>query len=244
MISFIHIGKTGGTSVDVLLKSKLLHYKQYHLGKNYNTHEKYIIWVRNPISRFVSAFNHSYYAVHTDRQAITAFDLDHCLIPQRMKKAIKSGYVFSTNYDLLVRSFNGPNMLAESLSSSDVELRKRATDLMNCLEEHLKKGIGWYLDNGEFVKRNNGRILFVGRMENMEEDVVRLSKILGVTLDAGLKLRENIYVDKSMKYMSPLAIKNVIEWYKDTDYKALNVLVEKGWVSSETLKSYNYYRND
>ena len=78
----------------------------------------------------------------------------------------------------------------------------------------------------------------------MEEDVLKLSKILGVRLGKGLKLRENIYVDKSMKYMSDLAIKNVIEWYKTTDYKALNILMKKGWVSNDTLKSYYIYRND
>jgi hypothetical protein len=123
-------------------------------------------------------------------------------------------------------------------------LRERAISLMNRIEEHLKKGIGWYLDNGEFVKRCNGRILFVGRTENMEEDILGLSKKLGVTLDGKLKLRENVYLDKSMKYMSPLAVKNIIEWYKNTDYKALNVLNKKGWVSSDTLKSYYCYRND
>jgi len=244
MISFIHVGKTGGTTVDTLLRGKLAIYKEYHHVKNYNNHEKYIIWIRNPISRYVSAFNHSYYALNTDLHKISVFDLNNCLLPQRMKQALKSGYVFSPNYDALFRSFKNANALAESLTSSDAILRKKATDLMNCIDEHLKKGLGWYLDNGEFINRNNGRILFVGRMEYMEEDILGLGKVLGLELGKGLKLRENVYIDKSMNYMSELAIKNIVEWYKDTDYKALNVLVSKGWVSSETLNSYYIYRND
>ena len=42
MIAFIHIGKTGGTTINKLLE-KMKNYKQYHHNKDYNNNEKYII---------------------------------------------------------------------------------------------------------------------------------------------------------------------------------------------------------
>ena len=241
MTSFIHIGKTGGTTINTLLKNKLEKYKEYHLNKNYLENEKYIIWIRNPISRFVSAFNHSYYAINIVVKTIKKFDLENCLMPARMLNSIGKNFVFSKEYDYLIKLFNSPNHLAESLSSKNVEIKKNAIKLMNCMEEHLYKGIGWYLDNGKFITKNNNNILFIGRLEDMNNDIAKLSKILNKDLDTNLKLRENIYVDKNMKYLSELAIKNIIEWYKNTDYKALQIIYEFGWISKDVLDSYYEY---
>ena len=245
MIVFIHIGKTGGTTIDRLLRGKLENYREYHLNIKYKSaDEEYIIWLRNPISRFVSAFNHSLYAVRKDVSTMKTFNLKTCLLPYWLEKKKTRGFTFSKKYDDLVKLFKSPNDLAEALSSSDTNLKSLAVNLMNMECEHLFKGIGWYLDNGVFVNKNNSRIRFVGRLENMKEDIAKLSLELGISLNSELFLRENVYVDKSLKSLSPLAITNIVEWYKETDYKALKVLNKKGWVSDETLKSYYTYNND
>ena len=250
MIFFIHIGKTGGSTVDALLDGKIDSYKQYHNRREYknirkhNKHnKKYIVWIRNPIARFVSAFNHSYYGVHTDPKTIESFDLDHSIFPTRMKDSMNHPYVFSREYDALMKSFQNANELAESLSSENTELQDRARALMNRPEEHLYHGIGWYLYNGYFVENNNDRIFFVGRTENMTADLSALSKKLNVYLDTSLRVRENKYVDKSMKYLSPLAIKNITDFYKGTDYAALKKLCQYGWITQEVLDSYYIYEN-
>ena len=237
-ISLIHIGKTGGTAINALLYPKIKNYKEYHLDNDYRPNEKYIIWIRNPIHRFVSAFNHSYYGVHTDVESIKEFNLEHCLMPMRMKGSVGKPYVFSQEYDDLMKQFTSANHLAESLTSTDKKLKNTAIQLMNCKDEHLFKGIHWYLNN--FLKKNPD-ILFVGKTETMKEDIIKLSNILNIKLDENKKIRENIYIDKSMKYLSPLAIQNIIDWYKDTDYATLKQLLIKGWINESVFKMYYTY---
>jgi hypothetical protein len=239
--AFIHIGKTGGTTIDRILKSKVNNFKSYHLGNNYKSDEKYIIWIRNPISRFVSAFNHLYYAVNVNKQLIKSMDLSNCLLPCKLSGSTKRGYIFSNEYDSLVKYFKSANHLAESLTSNNLESRTKAHALMSDPTEHLYKGIGWYLKNGDFVKNNNDNIIFVGRQEYMKDDIKHLSSLLNIELDENMKVRENVYLDKSMKYLSPLAIKNIIEWYKDTDYAALKELCNHGFIDANLLSSYYIY---
>jgi hypothetical protein len=71
------------------------------------------------------------------------------LIPWWIKNSIGKEYVFSKQYDALVKQFSSPNHLAESLSSEDKELRENANLLMCHNNEHINKGIGWYLKNGK-----------------------------------------------------------------------------------------------
>jgi hypothetical protein len=127
-ISFIHIGKTGGTTITELLKNKLKIHKKYHLEKEYNKKEKYIIWIRNPISRFVSAFNFSYYCINTDPNTIKNPTLKNCLSPERVIRLSKKSdikYIMSEVYDTLFKSFKNANDLAESLTSEDINIKKK-----------------------------------------------------------------------------------------------------------------------
>ena len=240
-VAFIHVGKTGGTTITKLLRPKFKNYTEYHKRNNYKEHEKYIIWIRNPISRFVSAFNQVYHVVNTDLNTVESFDTDHCLLPIWMKNAKGRNYAFSPEYDNLVKQFYSPNHLAESLTSSDENLRGKAIDLMKREEDHLFKGLHWYLGKGNFVKNKLQNICFVGRTEFMKEDIVKLSNVLNVKLDENLKLRENVFVDPSMKYLSPLAIQNIKDWYHKTDYSILRKMVRFGLIDQTTYDSYCKY---
>jgi len=238
-IGFIHIHKTGGTTIHTQLIEKLSKYIEHHEFANYYDNETYIIWLRNPIDRFVSEFNMWYYAINTDLTTIAEFNLRTCLLPLHMKRAKESkSFLFNENLDTLTKSFKDANDLAESLTSDDRDIRERAVALMN-----HGKGIGWSLENGDFVVKNIHKILFVGCQETMTEDMERLGQKLNIELDSTLRLRENIYLDKSMKYLSPLAIANIVDWYRDKDYAALKKLQEFGWITEERLASYYIYEN-
>ena len=56
---FIHVGKCGGTTIRETLENNGIEFKRVHVGQGpveYNTKKKYLIALRNPVGRFVSAF--------------------------------------------------------------------------------------------------------------------------------------------------------------------------------------------
>ena len=239
MLTFIHIGKTGGSTIQTLLNLK-----QYHLNRNYNYKNKFIIWVRNPIARFVSAFNMSYVNINFKKYVKNTKRLGYksVLLKGRIDRYLtkKNDYIFAKKYDALINYFKTPNKLARALSSTNKRIRKNAEKLMNYRIGHIYRGIGWYLNNGRFVKKHNKNIFFVGKQETMGEDIKKLGTLLNKELNNN-ETRINNYSTKKSKYLSPLAIKNIIKFYKHTDYAALIELKKRGWISNKTLKLYYSY---
>jgi hypothetical protein len=236
-IKFIHIGKCGGTFIAHKFSLTGYHLKQPPLD---DPSQKYIIWLRNPISRFISAFNFAYCLITSNVDPLTAHELtlENSLAPIRLRNKLITGYTFSEEYDQLVSFFKTPNTLAEAITSSDNELREKALELMNHGSEHIYKGIGWYLYNGDFIDKNHQNIIFVGTLENMQNDTNTLSITIDKTPLDIKPLRKNNGGDT---YLSPLAIRNIINFYKDTDYKALDKLYRYNFITKELLDSYYKY---
>ena len=244
-VACIHIGKCGGTTIHYLLKNHLKNknYKEYHMKRNYNHNETYIIWIRNPLNRFVSAFNHAMKIIQTDTNGLDLNNLDlnnlevgDCLDPNRLKHKSLHGYAYTKRYDYLIQQFKTANHLAESITSEDKHERMLALELMNSKEEHIHKGIGWYLYNGDFVDQNYTKIHFVGSIENMNTDTNTLSKMFNLDHTN----IPHIHKNKSQQdtFLSDKAINNLIEYYKDTDYRALQKLVQYNLISKELLDTY------
>jgi len=64
----IHIGKCAGSSLREILTLNNINYSVVHLKKaQFNKNNKYVIILRNPISRFISAFNWRYKLVVLDK---------------------------------------------------------------------------------------------------------------------------------------------------------------------------------
>ena len=167
-------------------------------------------------------------------------NLNNCLAPWWIKNKIKNNndYIYTKRYDYLVNYFKNPNYLAESITSENEEEKKLALELMNNKIEHIFKGIGWYLYNGKFVEKNYKNILFVGSQENMINDVQKLDNIIGQK-NKTPKLREN--KNKHDKHLSKKAIQNLLEFYKNTDYKALETLMKYEFISKKLLDEYRTY---
>jgi hypothetical protein len=55
--TLIHIGKCGGFTVETVLKNNNYDFDSVHIQKcTFDSNKKYVIVIRNPISRFISAF--------------------------------------------------------------------------------------------------------------------------------------------------------------------------------------------
>lgn len=214
---------------------------QYHLQRNYKNNENYIIWLRNPLKRFVSAFYYIKNVINTDisNLNITKISLDNCLAPAKIINKIKKGYAYSNQYDNLVNRFETANELAESITSENIEKKHLALELMNSKQEHIFKGIGWYLYDGKFIEKNHNKIIFVGTCENMVDDMKRLSNLLNIKINNKKHIRKNTNIND--KFLSPKAIKNILNFYKDTDYKALQKLVEYNFITQELYEKYHHY---
>ncbi len=227
---FLHVGKCGGTSLAYHFLKNGIHLQQYHLHRPSNTphpDQYFLLWIRNPFSRFVSAFYHSKNRIEGDV----------ALVPYRQGKK----YIFSSTYDNLIRQLHTPNELAEKLSSGHPHLREIALHCMSQPEEHIWKGLGYYTNNGEFIRHNKSRI-FVGRTENFKQDLITFvdQKLhIPFSFQSEKKIRKN--ENQNDTFLSEKAIENIRDFYKETDFKTLKILLDSKLISKETFLSYQTY---
>ena len=243
-IKYIHIGKCGGSTLTHSLSNNITGW--YHIAsRDYKNNEKYIIWIRHPLKRFVSAFWYSHDLVNFETIHLKMKDItfDNCLFPKKIKKKIKYGrmYTYSKRYDFLINYFKSPNDLAESLTSLNQKRKKLAYELMKHQTEHIFKGIGWYLYNGKFIEKNHKKILFIGTQDNMNQDLKKLNTILKYPLKKQKHIRNNNTPHNI--HLSKLAIRNLKNHLKNTDYLALNYLLKYKFISRKIYNSYQIYDN-
>jgi hypothetical protein len=236
---FIHIPKCGGTFI-----KRAFRLKQFHITKpKHDPKFTYVIWLRNPFRRFVSMFNFCYSIVTTDVNKLRGkqLNVNNSLAPAALRRRRRGGCLFTPELDELYRFFKTPNYLAESLGTENSLLKEKIKKIMNP-PTWQHKGIGWYLNNGDFIHKYNSQILFVGTVENMEKDVNNLSLKLQVKCPRVRVMRKNKNKNIST-YLSPKAISNLTLYFQETDFKALTALKEYGLINETLLTSYKKYKN-
>lgn len=244
-LKFIHVGKCGGTSIMHHFLTSGVDLQEYHLARpQINTTNWYFLWIRNPLNRFVSAFNHSKIILDFDISTCDQenLTLDNCPAPQKIRNRINHGFTFDPLYDHLINSFSSANELAESLSSSNQKQRMMAYNLMTHEREHIFKGLGWYLSNGLFLKKCFRQLVFVGRIENFTRDFQRLCNLVSFPESCqGVPDKKRANHKKLDCYLSDQAIKNLRKFYANSDYKTLATLVKYRLLEQEVLEEYNCY---
>jgi len=153
-VILIHIGKCGGNTLHKTLHNLKYKVKTKHIETvNFNPKKKYIILIRNPISRFISAFNWRMHNVcHTRKQENR----------------------FKGEADFL-RKFKTVNELAETLYKSDGTLRINLSDQRFYIH-HIYEDINFYI--GNFLNICNPQNIYgIILTETINRDLKRLFNV-------------------------------------------------------------------
>lgn len=206
----IHIGKCGGTS----LKHTLRNSKKYrgihivHIEKPaYHRKTRYIILVRDPISRCFSAFNWRYRKV--------------CIEETEANR-------FPGEFEVLDK-YKSLSKLAEGLYDSEGKLN---SDVAAEFEKvhHLRERIGYYLS--DFLRQcPPTSIIAVLMTESLSEDI---SSLLNVPETEVKILKKN--PSDITKELSPMARSHLVK-YIESDYVSLFKLNGSGLIEDSVMKT-------
>lgn len=218
-LNFIHIGKCGGSSVlNALVNSEIIKEKytsiiHTHTRKPiYQRNEDYIITIRNPISRLLSAYNWRYYlVVETENQ----------------KNRFKGEWEILNKYKTL-------NNMAEKLfdectNSVDLKVSQEFEVI-----HHIRERISFYLlDFLDVVNIN--QIYGVLKQESLEQDC---KKLLGVEI-RHLKNHKSKTLPTYLN-LSEKALKNLKRHFSD-EFTCVKKLFELGIIDEEDYKILENY---
>jgi len=224
-LCFIHIGKTGGTTMRHILSKSKYNINVIHLSHRINWRKKCFTWIRNPIERYVSTFNFMY-KILTCEIPNEPLTLDNCIAPLRIGERKARGYAYSKSLDTLLVSFGTANLLAEALS--DPEKKRDAEKVLKM--EHFSHDIFYYIGG------HIDDLKFVGTCENMTDDIKKLCSIFNIDLEYNNeRIRHNKDTDT---FLSAKAIENIKQHYI-RDYECIFSLFEKNLISKDTYDKYN-----
>jgi len=212
----LHIGKTGGTAVNAVLRAAKARKIVRRIGLY--SHEtglqdivdldktrKVIFFIREPVSRYISAFN------------------------SRLRRGYpRHGNAWTDREEIAFEHFKTPNQLAEALSAGDAEFRRHAEDAMTAIK-HLRRDYRHYLGSVELLEQERDRIYFIGATETFESDFALLRKLLRVPDDLALPTDDygaHRTPDGFEKTVSELGRRNIENYYTD-DYEIYRWCVKR-----------------
>ncbi len=165
----LHVGKTGGTALNHVLveHAGVTRYRLVFGGHQLTVAdvpvgERFMFFIRDPLSRFVSAFN------------------------SRLREGRpRYHYPWRDEEKVAFAVFKTPNELATALSADDSSLRKQAEAAMQGIG-HLNTGYSyWFGDESSFRARVPD-LFFIGFQERLDEDFETLKQRLGIPVGAEL----------------------------------------------------------
>jgi hypothetical protein len=217
-VHFIHIGKTGGTSIIAGLKiesspnlgRKYVVFSHFHdFGlKDVGRGEKIFFCVRDPIEKFISGF-----------------------YSRQRKGRPRYSKEWSIGEQHAFERFSTPNQLALALSSDNQEDRNEAVLAMKTIVHVSASYWDWFVDEKYFESRL-GDVLFVCQIERLDSDFEKLKQLL--RLPSGLSLPKN-EVERHEnpkgldKHLDDRAVQNLKKWY-ERDYQFIECLKKNGLI--------------
>lgn len=209
---FLHIGKTGGTAVQMALEPYLDAGKYTIILEPHSTRladvpvgEAVFFLLRHPVTRFVSGFN------------------------SRLRQGLPLYYApWQPGEQAAFACFQRANELAEALTDPNDNWRQQARQAMNHMQ-HVKDSIWrWLRDPAYFAARRDD-VIFVGFQESLTHDFKRLIRVLD--LDERLTLPTDPVIthqtpDLFDQSISELGQRNILAHYAQdvAFYEAMRLL--------------------
>lgn len=222
-LNFVHVGKCAGTSIETALQQMEIEYEGYHCFDanvrlkarlDSSNDDFYLVTVRDPIKRFISAFYWDLYE----------------------KRIINDEVGPKGSWKSIFEAFATPNDLAESLSSSDRVLADLANHAVKESFLHMHLTLSWYL-SVDLAKRLTSSNAFVVRAEHADSDFAGFTKtVLGRTFTGQLMREKSDYKNEISAYstcLSDRAVMNLKKIYRD-DYEVLALFSSNGLNSYES----------
>lgn len=202
-LHFLHIGKTGGSSIKHALSNDLrqanydikIHRHSTHL-EDIPIGDKVFFFLRDPADRFVSAFN-----------------------SRKRQGRPKTFQPWSINETTAFNLFETADDLARALSSNDNDAAKEAMQHIFHVKNHLWE---WFI-NEEYLRTRLDDILFVGNLASITEDFEDLKQLLGLDMSCALPtdpVASHKTPGNMCQTLSNKGRENIKQWYKN-DYRLL-----------------------
>ena len=203
----LHIGKTGGTAlVDALLPhaGSANHRLVFHGHEVTTAHvpsgEQFMFVVRDPVERFVSAFN-----------------------SRRAMDCPRYHYPWTPEEQIAFTEFETPNQLAAALSSEIPAEREAAERAMRGIG-HLKDPYSYWFGDTEAFRLRLPDVFLIGLLERLAEDFELLKTKLGLPAEVCLPT-DPIAAHRAPRPATPLSAaerENIARWYAaDTEFVQL-----------------------
>jgi Sulfotransferase family len=168
-VHVFHVGKTGGTALNHVLveHADVTRYRPVFGGHQLTLAdvpggERFMFFVRDPLTRFVSAFN------------------------SRLREGRpRYHYPWREEERAAFAVFKTPDQLARALSSADPDDRARAEQAMRDIGHLNTRYSYWFGDEAAFRERLPD-VFFIGFQERLDEDFELLKRKLGLPPEAQL----------------------------------------------------------
>lgn len=210
-LHFLHIGKTGGSAVKFVLAGRplgagrviLLHEHDMTLDR-IPAGEQVFFFLRNPVSRFASAF----------------FSRQRQGLPRIFSR-------WTPDEAIAFQKFDSPNGLAEALSSDDGEIRGAAEHAMRSIR-HINMSYSYWFRDDDYFRSRRDDIFFIGFQESLSADFATLMDRCGfpkrvrLPSDPVAAHRNPESLDRKL---SQTAVKNLTQWY-DADFRFIRICRE------------------
>jgi hypothetical protein len=194
----MHIGKTGGTALNHVLVEhhQVARYRLVFGGHEVTLAdvprgERFMFFIRDPLTRFVSAFNGR---LREDRP--------------------RYHYPWNDDERRAFSLFKTPDQLGAALSSEDPDVRAEAEAAMRGIG-HLNTGYSYWFSHADALRARIDDIFFIGFQDRLDEDFELLKRKLPLPPEAKLPRGDAAHQAPAEydSHLRDLARSNLERWY-------------------------------